>query len=183
MNKAIIGFFAALAFAGCATTPSTTSRSAVKPAAPAETGIQGKQAWNGLIVVVPRGIFSCDAAVRKVARTYKLFEETKTAFSLRGSKMKFYSLQTLDEAKQKMRDFAGSDVPFCFVPLYGGVIADKLFYPCCQYAMNKLKGAQFINPAGLGKFLRSVQRSSIAVVNPSLCKECSPTDRIYNIFF
>ena len=81
MNKAIIGLFAALALAGCATTPSTTSRSAAKPAAkpaaPAETGIQGKQAWNGLIVVVPRGIFSCDAAVRKVARTYKLFQETR----------------------------------------------------------------------------------------------------------
>lgn len=82
MNKMMIGAFAALVLSGCATTSAPGARkpapATTKPAAAAtEKGISGKQSWNGLTTVVPRGIFSCDAAVRKMARTYKLYEDKR----------------------------------------------------------------------------------------------------------
>jgi hypothetical protein len=84
MHKTIISLFAAFALAGCATAPAgsaskSTAVPAVKPAAPApaENGLKGKQNWNGLTVVVPRGLFSCDAAVRKLARDCKLCEDKR----------------------------------------------------------------------------------------------------------
>ena len=86
MNKTIISLFAVVALVGCATTPAGTASkpAAAKPATndafpppPEINGLKGRHTLNGLIVVVPRGIFSCDAAVRKMAKDYQLFQETR----------------------------------------------------------------------------------------------------------